>query len=197
MADHTCSDDDNIIDIDPDDLSDDSKDEDILDISIEDLDDIDDAPRPEGAAGYYPSVDAKDLAAEKDAGLIRMAAVCSSVGQPFAVLWEQTAPGVYSVSRVEPLTEAEKTNAPGSGDMAVDGQFSLAEFPGCPHCGAMRMSVCEHCGTTICEGGVTTTFLGGATLICPVCGTRGRVEGTAGRVYGSGGGKGKGGKAKK
>ncbi len=193
MADHTCSDDDNVLDINADDFSEEPGDDDILDINIEDLDD---EPQPAAGAQQYPTVDAKDLAAEKDAGLVQMVAVCSSVGQPFAVLWEQTAPGVYSVSRVEPLTEAEKTNAPGSGNIAVDGQFSLNEFPGCPHCGAMRMSVCEHCGTTICEGGITTTFLGGATLTCPVCGTRGRIEGTAGRVYGSGGGKGKGGKAK-
>ncbi|MFP3904191.1 MAG: hypothetical protein ACLFWB_08140 [Armatimonadota bacterium] len=193
MDDRTCSDDNNVLDIDADDLSEEAGNGDILDISIEDLDEVDDTPQP--AVQEYPGVDPKDIAAEKDAGLIRMMAMCSSTGQPFAVLWEQTAPGVYSVSRVETAASAEDMSASETRDMVVDGQFSLTEFPGCPHCAAMRMSVCEHCGTTICEGGIATTFLGGATLTCPICGTRGRIEGTAGRVYGSGGGKG--GKGKK
>lgn len=187
--------DDGFIDLDAEDLDDTPDESGTIEITKEDLDDI---PEPAPISGReYPDVDPKDLAAQKDAGLIEMTAMCSSTGEPFTVMWEQVEPGVFEVARVERAGPAAKEKARNE-TVAVEGHFSLERFPGCPYCGAMRMSVCEECGVTICEGGITTNLLGQATLKCPACGNRGLVEGEAGRIWGAGGkGKGKAGPGKK
>jgi hypothetical protein len=186
--------DDNFIDIDAEDLAEEPQEPDVLEITSDDLQDVPDGPPApqEPASREYPGVDPKDLQGEKSAGLTEMTAICSASGGAFRVLWEQIEPDVYGVVGVESAGPEAKQKA-GGGAVAVDGHFALDDFPGCPHCGAMRMSVCEECGLTMCEGGMNTNLLGMATLKCPACGNRGRIEGSAGRIWGSGG-KGRGGK---
>lgn len=175
---------DNFIDLDADDLDEASDESETIKITKEDLDD--DSEAVPAAAEDYPGVDAADCGAKKDAGLVRMTAICSSNAEAFAVLWEQVEAGLFDVARVETAGAEAKKDAR-KDTAAVEGNFSLRAFPGCPYCGAQRMSVCEECGVTICEGGVTTNLLGRTALKCPACGNRGLVEGEAGRIWGVGG----------
>lgn len=189
--------DEDVLDIDLEDLPDDSAaapSGNALVITLADLADVPEAPpvapAPTPAAGLYPGVDAKMLEAEKAGGEIDMYCLCSETGQPFIVYWSEVEPGVYAVSRVESVVP-ERAGG-GSGCSEIAGTFGLADFEGCPHCGCRGLSVCEACGTTNCEGAVQRTiFPPMQTLRCPNCGNRGNLHGQAAAAYGSRGGKGK------
>ncbi len=165
---------------------------DLLEISLDDLDEASE-PQASSAAGAkaYPGVDLAAL--KQQAGdEIEMYVLCSETGQPFHVYWRETSPQVYSVSRIE--TVAAERGEGAAGPTELHGTFSLAEFPGCPYCGCPRMSVCEVCGATICEGAVKTHWLGARTLQCPNCGNRGEIAAQTDTAYGTQAGKGKQGK---
>ncbi len=186
----------------------DDEDEDILDISLDDLPEekhetedgqsggvleitLDDLDGTDDAAGQYPGVDPAALkAGTQAADEIQMYCLCTETGQPFHIYWQEISPGIFGVSRVD--TAAEKGVGGGADPGAIQGQFSLTDFPGCPWCGCRAMSVCEGCGITICEAAVQTTWTGKRTLKCPNCGQRGDVADNAGTAYGTRGGKGKG-----
>jgi hypothetical protein len=174
----------------------------LLEITLEDLADVDDdvAGVPVGGGSWgqapgdakrYPGVDPAALEAEKYAAEeIQMYCLCSDTGQAFHIYWQETSAGVFSVSRVD--TAAEEGAGGGGDASALQGRFSLEDFPGCPWCGCRQMGVCDACGTTICEGAVQTTWTGRRTLKCPNCGQRGDLGSDASTAYGTRGGKGKG-----
>lgn len=166
----------------------------VLEITWDDLADLD---GPEAGAAtpqskHYPRVDDSMLEKQKASGEVQTYVVCSHTGRPFYVFWEESEPGVYNVSRVEAYVEERAQ--PTGGLTEIQGTFLLAQFPGCPHCGSPRMSVCEMCQTTSCEGAARSSWLGKRTLQCPNCGNRGELHGQAGSAYGEAGGKGKKGK---
>ncbi len=157
----------------------------VLEITLDDLEGIEDE------VGQYPGVDPAALEAEKYAAEeIQMYCLCSDTGQAFHIYWQETSAGVFSVSRVD--TAAEEGAGGGGDASALQGRFSLEDFPGCPWCGCRQMGVCDACGTTICEGAVQTTWTGRRTLKCPNCGQRGDLGSDASTAYGTRGGKGKG-----
>ena len=166
-------------------------DDSVLEITWDDLDEVDaQGKAPATASGkHYPAVEDALLETSRMSGEIRTLTMCSHTGKVFFVFWLQDSPGVYTVSRIE---VGGVDDGQGTGNMTqIGGAFLLSEFPGCPHCGSMRLSVCEMCHTTICEGAARSSWLGKRTIRCPNCGSRGQLYGQASSALGDAGGKGK------
>lgn len=60
----------------------------------------------------------------------------------------------------------------GGGQGDVRGSFgTMAEYPGCPSCGADGFVRCGGCGQLSCQDGTWELFT------CPVCGNQGKITG--------------------
>lgn len=82
-------------------------------------------------------------------------AKCRRSNQPYGIRMEKKRDGVWYCTWAFKLSERAAANE-GYGGTLVSGRVDLdAEYPGCPHCGAMGWFSCGSCGKLTCNSGET------------------------------------------
>lgn len=145
------------------------------------------------APGELPPVDQYMVT---EATAEELPALCAAVRRPFVVLAVPAQGGAYDVIGARPLPPGTATHPSPAKERAVSGVFRLDRYPGCPHCGAGGLILCNECGTISCGAVDGKT---GQWLPCPGCGSTAPVtqskQGWTVYTVGKAKGKGKAGKA--
>ena len=95
-------------------------------------------------------------------------AVCEETKKPFGITVDPVKNNLLFVWAFK--IDKEKAHREGFDQRNVNGSIIYdANFPGCPHCGAKQLYVCDNCKALVC-------YHGEKHIVCPSCGMHGEIR---------------------